>query len=40
VRKYVGQPYSVHYEGKLESDRFVLKGRHGQRQCTMVLARK
>jgi len=40
VRKYVGQPYNVHYEGKLEGDRFVLKGRHGQRPCSMVLARK
>ena len=40
VKRYFNQPYTVHYEGKLEGDRFVLKGRHGQRPCSMVLARK
>jgi hypothetical protein len=40
AKRFLDQPYTVHYEGKLEGDRFVLKGRHGQRPCSMVLARK
>ena len=34
-----GQPYPVFFEGRLDGDRFVMKGRLGQRACTLVLAR-
>ncbi len=34
-----GQSYPVFFEGRLDGDRFVMKGRLGQRACTLVLAR-
>jgi class 3 adenylate cyclase len=39
ARRFAGQPYSVFFEGRLEDGRFVMKGRMGQRNCTLVLAR-
>jgi hypothetical protein len=33
------QQYPVLFEGRLNDDRFVLKGRLGKRPCTLVLAR-
>jgi len=34
-----GKPYAVFFEGRLDGDRFVMKGRLGERACTLVLAR-
>ncbi|HEX4798483.1 MAG TPA: serine/threonine-protein kinase [Burkholderiales bacterium] len=34
-----GKPYPAFFEGRLDGDRFVMKGRLGQRACTLVLAR-
>jgi DNA polymerase III gamma/tau subunit len=40
ARLYFNKPHTSHYEGKLDGDRFVLKGREGARPCSMVLARR
>ena len=34
-----GKPYPVFFEGRFDGDRFVMKGRLGERACTLVLAR-
>ena len=34
-----GKPYPVLFEGRFDGDRFVMKGRLGERACTLVLAR-
>jgi len=34
-----GRPYPVFFEGRFDGDRFVMKGRLGERACTLVLAR-
>ena len=38
-KRYVGAPHPVFFQGRLEGDRFVLKGALGERSCTLVLAR-
>jgi serine/threonine-protein kinase len=39
AQRFLGKPYPVFFEGRLNGDRFVLKGRLGERACTLVLAR-
>ena len=34
------RPHGVLFEGRLEGERFVLKGYQGSRACTLVLARR
>jgi hypothetical protein len=35
-----GKPFPVFFQGRLEGERFVLKGSLGDRVCTLVLARR
>jgi tRNA A-37 threonylcarbamoyl transferase component Bud32 len=37
--RYVGKPHPVFFQGRLDGERFVLKGALGDRTCTIVLAR-
>jgi class 3 adenylate cyclase len=39
VQRSLGKPYGVLFEGRLEAERFVLKGHLGGRPCMIVLAR-
>jgi hypothetical protein len=40
ARRFRGKPYPVFFEGRFDGDRFVMKGRLGERDCTLVLARR
>jgi predicted Ser/Thr protein kinase len=39
AQRFRGKPYPVFFEGRFDGDRFVMKGRLGERTCTLVLAR-
>ncbi len=39
AQRFRGKPYPVFFEGRFDGDRFVMKGRLGERACTLVLAR-
>jgi tRNA A-37 threonylcarbamoyl transferase component Bud32 len=40
TKRNAGKPLPVFFEGRLEGERFVLKGSIGDRTCTLVLARR
>jgi len=39
VPKYAGQEAAAYFEGALDGERFILKGKYGKRECSLVITR-
>jgi hypothetical protein len=40
MKEFYGQPYSVEFDGKFSSERYQARGKLGDRDCTLVIARR